>query len=213
MACYKDKLFYTSSPDFDLNEQGCVLFSVNLDGTEVEKFGDDVDKFCIYEDNIYIITTGDLGFLHKYDFENSVFKKVCTGAVSYDFDFSLNRIFCYEYKETRFNTSNILAYDISTGGIKGYSPYMSNNVAGQYIIFKQKDENNHLILKAYDFIEEKGYILLDITNIVGEDEDSYIHITPENIYLCIEKSGGIEIYVVLIHNGQVNSETRYNHYN
>ncbi len=54
LVCYKDKLFFTCTPNFDLNERGLVLFSANLDGTEVEKLGDDVDTFCIYQDNIYI---------------------------------------------------------------------------------------------------------------------------------------------------------------
>ncbi len=151
-----------------------------------------------------MITTGDLGFIHKYDFDNNIFKKIYTGAVSCGYiDFSLNRIFCYEHKETRFRASDILAYDTITGDTKEYPPYTSNNVAGQYIIFKQQDENNHLVIKAYDFLTEKGYTLLDINDIVEEDDVCGIYITPENIYLCVEKPVGFEIYVVLLQKGQV----------
>ena len=91
-------MFFTCTPNFELEEQGLVLFSANLDGTEIKKIGDDVDSFCIYQDDIYMITTGDLGYLHKYDFDNNIFKKIYTGALSCGYlDFSQNRIFGYEH--------------------------------------------------------------------------------------------------------------------
>ena len=83
---------------------------------------------------------------------------------------------------------------------------MSNIVAGQYIIFRQEDEINHLIMKAYDFLAEKGYTLLDITETFAEYDRIHIETTPENIYLCIYKPMGLEIYCVLIQNGKVNLE-------
>lgn len=206
LACNDNKLFFTCTPNRDLNEEGCVLFYSNLDGTEIKKLVDNVDSFCVYQENIFMVTTGDLGYIHKYNYNNNIFNKIYDGAVSYNFDFSLNRIFCYEYKETRFKSSNILVLNVDTEDKKEYPPYMLNNIAGQYMIFKERDENNRLFLNAYDYLNEKGYKLLDITDIIGEEDRSSIHITADNIYLCTEKLQEFQIYTISIEDGKAGIE-------
>lgn len=198
LACYGDKLFFTCTPNRDFDEKGCVLYRANLDGTEVDKLGDDVDSFCVYKENLYMVTTGDLGFIHKYDYDSNTFEQVYEGAVSSNFSISLNRLFCYEYRETHFKSSNVLVLNIDSLDKKEYPLDFSNNVAGQYIIFIERDENNNLILKAYDYLSEKGYVLLDLTDIIDDNERCSIHVTVDNIYLCIDKPHEFQVYRIWI---------------
>ena len=103
---------------------------------------------------------------------------------------------------------NNFMYDIYTDSIielPAVNPFFVT--IGQYMIFFDMYERETLpILKAYDFLENIEYTLLDVTDMVDEDSVCGVATTKENIYIFLSICGEREMYRVKIKNGEASLE-------
>lgn len=154
---------------------------------------------------------GELGYIQEYipgDKGNR--RQLSSHVVNRTFDISFDRIICAEFRDDVFNCSNNLIYDVNTGQPKRLSiTYTEFDVTGQYIIHISEDETGEeIIIKAYDFLADKEYALLDISDLAGHYSTIGIHTTKDGIYLSMEsyRNNLLEIFKLIIENGQARLE-------
>ncbi len=195
---------YFSCQLLDSNMERTSLYVCEINGNNLIKIGRNVDSFCIYNDEIFGITYGEMGDLVKYHLNQSQ-EVVVNRPVYYQFDISLGRIVLAEFHNSENNFSNNLVYDIETGDLYELAPISPfYTVAGQYMLFVETDENDGtVLLKAYNYIDNIEYTLYDISNLSDDNNiGASIQFSNENLYLRIRDSDKISFYKVTIQNGQ-----------
>lgn len=211
LVCAGNSIYFTCSEDNDSEEYNNILFLSDLNVSNQVKLHDNVDTFCLYNNRVFSITMGELGCIQEFISDNTVNRQqLLNRSVYRNFDISLEKIICAEFKDDVFNCSNNLIYDINTGNTKDLSiAYAEYAVIGQYMIYISEDETDgQIIIKAYDFLADKEYALLDISDLADQYNNIEILTTRDSIYLCIENYGdhGLEMYEVIIRNGQAGLE-------
>ena len=195
-----DKLYYLSW-ELD-NEKDFVLYSCNLDGTNIQKICDDLQMFELYENRIFGITMGEVGNLVEC-FDDREPQMLSGREYDPPIRYSLGNIFLYERNNANQPRLQTL-YNIKTGEVK-FTPYhIIRTPVGQYLIYYEVDEDdNPTVLKAYDFLENIEYTLMDISFLF---EESYryvrLHSHGSEIFLEVVKDEKTELYKVIINDGK-----------
>ncbi|MGE5495574.1 MAG: hypothetical protein ACM3S4_09775 [Burkholderiales bacterium] len=211
IACSGNRIYYTCTADIDSDEYSDILFTSDLNGNNRIKLYDDVDTFCLYNNRVFSVTMGELGYIQEYIPGDKGNRKELSSHVVYrNFDISFDRIICAEFRDDVFNCSNNLIYDVNTGQSKRLSiddPEFA--VTGQYIIYISEDETGEeIIIKAYDFLADKEYALLNISDFAGYYSIIIIHTTKDSTYLSMEnyRDNSLKICKLIIENGQARLE-------
>ena len=193
IACYNDYIYYVLRS----KSIGRDLYLIDLNGEYIFNAYESVFSFCIYDEKLFYITDmGEGGYLYEYKAgQIKEGEQLVNRFIDGYFDISFNKIVFTDVD------NSTCVFDISTGNIKEL-PFKSYNFAliGQYVLYYVSDENDNLLLKAYDFLTDKEYTMLQIANFLYENVS--VHSTEENIYLYINNGNILEIYRVNIDAGQ-----------
>lgn len=205
IACSSDKIYFTREADWDTHETCDVLCVIDKQTEQVQKCLENVHTFCVYDDRVFFVSMGELGYIREYLYDGPLrWKELHEEAVDFPFDIFLNKVYCYEYKDSVFDCSGIVQCDINTEKTNKFTfNRYYNAIYGLYMIYDSWDEDTgETLLIADDIVAGNQYILLNITNMVNENDDIGIHTVKDTIYLCIDRGEALDMYSVSILDGK-----------